>query len=311
VISGLDPFDANSLALLRAMLTGIDPEGPPRLVPLQPQRRAKSVCLIPGSFNPPTLAHVALADHALTDGYDGVHFVYSVRTVGKRPSGLLPEDRLLLARMAAPSSAGVLVSSVGLLSDIAAAAVKELAPTDLSLMIGGDKLEQLFEDRWYDNLEASLDRLFSVARVIVAPRRDDGERVAQLIRSHPRYAPRIEICHLHPSVAEISSTRVRSVLKAGGDPAGLVPEAVAEFLAATHAFAPPKAVDGTKVDGYAMRRQLFDLVLDGQRVSKAPDLHPGSQGRQLRTMLNTDSNHATQTDLFSSETNPSTQQSSA
>lgn len=290
--TGLDPFDATSLALLRTMLAGIDPEGEPRMLPLQPLRKARAVCLIPGSFNPPTLAHVALADRALSDGYDGVHFVYAVRTVGKRPNGLLPEDRLLLARIAAPERVGVLVSSVGLLSEIAAVAAKTLAPTDLAIMIGGDKLEQLFEDRWYEDPDAALEQLFGLARVIVAPRRDDAERVAQLIRTHPRWAPRIEIAHLHPSVAEISSTRVRQVLRSGGDPSGLVPDEVARFLADVAAFAPATLFDGVDTDRYAMRRELFDLVLDG-RTGERPDLHvlwklahdPGIQGRQLRRLL--------------------------
>jgi nicotinic acid mononucleotide adenylyltransferase len=293
VSAGLDPFDAASLATLRTMLNGIDPDGPPRLLPLQPLRRARAVCLIPGSFNPPTVAHLALADRALSDGYDGVHLVYAVRTVGKRSNGLLPEDRLMLSRAATPDRVGVLVSSAGLLADIAIAATAELDPTELALMVGGDKLEQLFEDRWYDDRDATLDRLFASARVIVAPRRDDAERVAQLIRAHPRWAPRIEICHLHPSVAEISSTRVRQVLRAGGDPSGLVPEPVAVFLASVGAFAPPAWLDGRAVDRYTMRRQLFELVMDARCTREPPDLHllwklahdPGVQGRQLRAML--------------------------
>ena len=276
VTTGLDPFDATSLALLRTMLLGIDPDGPPRLVPLQPLRRARAVCLIPGSFNPPTVAHIALADRAFSDGYDGVHFVYSVRTVGKGTSGLLPEDRLLLARAAAPDHVGVLVSSVGLLAEIASAAVASLAPTDLAVMIGGDKLEQLFEDRWYADRDAALDQLFSSARLLVAPRRDDGERVAQLIRAHPRWAPRIELCHLHPSVAEVSSTRVRQVLRGGGDPSGLVPESVGRFLADVAAFSPDAAFDGGAVDRYEMRRHLFDLVLDGHPARAHPLLRATS-----------------------------------
>lgn len=294
MLAGLDPFDTASLSTLRSLLAGVDPEGPPRILSLQPVKRARALCLIPGSFNPPTVAHVALADRALSDGYDAVHLTYSVRTVGKRQTALAPEDRLLLARAAAPQGAGVCVASVGLLADLAEAAVATFDPVELALMIGGDKLEQLFEARWYTDRDEALDRLFSVARVLVAPRRDDGERIASLIREHPRWAPRIEICHLHPSIAEISSTRVRQVLRQGGDPSGLVPEEVASYLREVGAFCKPIALDGREVDRYSIREKLFDLVLDPGGVSgKAPDLHllwklahdPGSQGRDLRALL--------------------------
>jgi len=293
MLVGLDPFDAASLSTLRAMLSGLDPEGPPKLTSLMPIRRPKAMCLIPGSFNPPTVAHVALADRAASEGYDSIHFTYSVRTVGKRQNGLAPEDRLLLARVAAPDGVGVTISSAGLLADIAQAASEEFNPGDLAIMIGGDKLEQLFDPRWYQDRDATLDRLFIHARIMVAPRRDDAERIARLIRDHPRWAPRIEMCHLHPSIAEISSTRVRQVLRAGGDASGLVPEQVAMFLRDVAAFSPPVKLDGQGTDLYALRAQLFDLVLDGRCTREAPDLHllwklahdPGSQGRDLRALL--------------------------
>lgn len=293
MLVGLDPFDATSLSTLRSMLAGLDPEGPPRIVSMKPIRRPKAMCLIPGSFNPPTVAHVALADRAASEGYESVHFAYSVRTVGKRLNGLAPEDRLLLARAAAPDGVGVTVSSAGLLADMAQAAIEGFDPGELAIMIGGDKLEQLFDPRWYQDRDATLDRLFSHARIMVAPRRDDAERIARLIRDHPRWSPRMDLCHLHPSIAEISSTRVRQVLRAGGDPSGLVPEQVAMFLKDVGAFAPPVQLDGRGTDLYALRAQLFDLVLDGRCTREAPDLRllwrlahdPGSQGRELRALL--------------------------
>ena len=293
MLAGLDPFDATSLSTLRSVLAGLDPDGPPTLVALQPSRRAKAVCLVPGSFNPPTVAHVALADRARNEGYDGVHFVYSVRTVGKRPNGLVPEDRLLLTRAAAPSGVGVCVSSAGLLADMAVAATQAFDPTDLAILVGGDKLEQLFEHRWYADRDAALEQLFSLARVLVAPRRDETERIEEILRAHPRWGPRVDVLHLHPSIAEVSSTRVRQVLRAGGDPSGLVPEPVASFLAEVAAFAPAVRFDGVARDRYAMRAQLFDLVLDGRCTREVPNLRllwrlaqdPGPQGRELRALL--------------------------
>lgn len=291
----VDAFDATSIATLRALLLRLDPEGVPELVPLVPARRATSVCLIPGSFNPPTSAHVALAEHARGSGFDGVWFLYARRTLAKRANGLTPEDRLLAMRLASPDGVGTAVVSHGLLVDQAEAAARAFDAKELSFVVGSDKLEQLFESQWYPNRDEALERFFARARLIVVPRHGEGEKTKVILqRTEARpFAHRVDIVHLHPSVSEVSSTRVRQVLRAGGSPAGLVPPHIEEFLVAVGVFSPPTVIAHRPVNRYDLRQRLIDLVLDSRCTREAPDLHalwrlaldPGSGGETLRDLL--------------------------
>src|SRR5438046_2556850 len=60
----IDPFDLASIFLLREMIDAVDPRGAPSLRCLQPARLCRSIAILPGSFNPPTAAHVLLAERA-------------------------------------------------------------------------------------------------------------------------------------------------------------------------------------------------------------------------------------------------------
>ncbi|MFP5224380.1 MAG: nicotinate-nicotinamide nucleotide adenylyltransferase [Actinomycetota bacterium] len=292
----LDGFDAASIATLRSILGRLDPEGTPELVPLQPARKNGAVALIPGSFNPPTSAHSALAELARSEGYRSSWFVYARRTLAKAPSGLIPEDRLLAMRLACSDGVGTAVSSHGLLVDQAEAAWRAFDAGEIGFVIGSDKFEQLFEDRWYPDRDEALERLFARAVVIVAPRHGHGEKVRYLLQRPDvrRFSSRIEVRHLHPSVSEISSTRVRQILRAGGPPTGLVPTGVEALLRDTGAFGPPTKIGREDVDRYQLRQRLLGLVLDGRCTRDAPDLHslwrlaldPGEAGRSLRELLN-------------------------
>lgn len=291
----VDSFDAASIATLRAVLARLDPEGPPEIVPLQPARRVRSVCLIPGSFNPPTLAHAALGDLARAEGYEATWFLSARRTLAKRPHGLSPEDRLLAMRLGAPDGVGTAVVSHGLLVDQAEAAWRCFEAPELAFIVGSDKLEQLFEERWYPDRQEALERFFGRARLIVAPRHGHGEKVRFLLqRGDVRpFVPRIEVRHLHPSVAEISSTRVRQVLRSGGSPSGLVTGPVEDLLVETGAFGPATLIGRERVDRYQLRQRLIDLVVDGRCTRDTPDLHalwrmaldPGTSGQRLRELL--------------------------
>jgi nicotinic acid mononucleotide adenylyltransferase len=291
----VDGFDAASIAMLRSILGRLDPDGTPELVPLQPARRNGTVALIPGSFNPPTSAHTALAELARSEGYRSTWFIYARRTLAKQSSGLIPEDRLLTMRLACVDGVGTAVTSHGLLVDQAEAAWRAFDSSDMAFIVGSDKFEQLFEDRWYPDRDQALEKLFARTRIIVAPRHGHGEKVRFLLQRPDvrRFSSRIDVRHLHPSVSEISSTRVRQILRAGGPPTGLVPPSVEDFLREAGPFAPPLRIGREEIDRYELRQKLLGLVLDGRCTREAPDLHslwrmaldPGQAGKSLRELL--------------------------
>jgi nicotinic acid mononucleotide adenylyltransferase len=217
--------------------------GPPRLEVLWPfaPGSPERIGLVSGSFDPMTLAHVALSD-ALGETADLVLFLYSPRTLPKQPgpggdpgSPLLdPRDRVasLLAYCRPRPGRGVALCSHGLYAD-QAEAVREAFPTaDIVFGMGSDKVLQLVDPEWYVDREAALDRLFSLARVVYAVREgeEEEERLAEALEEASRWGRRLEPLALPAALAGLSSRRVRGEVIRGRPVADLVPPEVIPFL---------------------------------------------------------------------------------
>src|SRR5213593_5028048 len=91
----MHPYDLPTLFGHRDVLAQLDPHGPPRMVALRGAPGLGSIAILPGSFNPPTAAHLLLAERARREGYGCVLYVLARRTVDKQQNGLIPEDRLM------------------------------------------------------------------------------------------------------------------------------------------------------------------------------------------------------------------------
>ncbi|MGH2687876.1 MAG: hypothetical protein ACRDKW_03575, partial [Actinomycetota bacterium] len=167
-------------------------EGPPRLELLTPAPPVpRAVGLLSGSFDPPTVAHAALASGLLGAGCELVLLVWSVRTLPKEaaPGGdpippLLHEDaRLdcLVAMAAARPGLAVALCSRGLIAEQAEAAARRFPGARLVVGMGSDKVLQLLDPRWYDDRTAALDRLTSLATVALAPRAGQEAAVAEVL----------------------------------------------------------------------------------------------------------------------------------
>ena len=125
------------------------------------------VGVFPGSFDPPTVAHLAIAEAARRHcRLDRLDLVVSRAPLGKDHAAQAPvEERVSsLERLAAGRPwLGVAVTEHRLLADVAAG-------YDV-LVMGADKWAQLHDPAWYggstDERDAALARL---PRVVVAPR---------------------------------------------------------------------------------------------------------------------------------------------
>lgn len=300
----MDPFDLASVFALRTILQDLERAEVPTLRTITPVPACRSVAILPGAFDPPTAAHLHLAERALGEGYEKVVFTLAVRTVGKRRSGLSREDRLLALR--AMSSRNIIVAAVshGLYADQADAARDAFPGAEIAFLVGSDKVFQIFDPRWYRDRDEALNRFFSAARLVVAPRADHARALRDVLvdPANAAFADRVEILRLHPAVGGLSSSRVRGLLNAGAQPTGLVPTAVAGLLEHLRAFAPAMVVGNEEVDAYEMRRALIDLLWrarssvggsDTADHAPLPDLRrlmaiataPTSPGRALRASL--------------------------
>lgn len=293
----LDAYDLATLFAHRSVLEDLDPDGPPRLVVLRGAPAIGSIAVFPGSFNPPTSAHLLLAERARREGFGCVLFVLARNTVGKEASGLIPEDRLLALRFIAQRAGmGVAVCSSGMYVDMADAAAMLYPGSEAAFLIGSDKVREIFDPSYYADRDDALDALFARTRLIVAPRTDDGEKVGEILdrAENRRWADHVSVLPLHPAVSDLSSTRVRGLLQSGAEPTGLVPSAVGTFLGEVGAFARAEPSGAEEIDRYQLRAQLLDALWDAREWAvRAADfralvrlsMDPGDEGRRLRGML--------------------------
>jgi nicotinic acid mononucleotide adenylyltransferase len=118
----------------------------------------------PGSFNPATVAHVAIAEAAWQQcGLERVDLILSEQTLGKLDVvGPTVEDRAESLRLVLKDRPwiGVAITTSQLLAEIAAS-------YDV-LVMGADKWQQITELHWYDSDEHRQRSLGSLPRLAIA-----------------------------------------------------------------------------------------------------------------------------------------------
>jgi nicotinate-nucleotide adenylyltransferase len=147
----------------------------------------------PGSFDPPTIAHLAVAEAAVRQaGLDRVDLVLARRTLGKDhldPASVERRRALLLAVAAGRPWLGVAVTDDRLIVD--------QAEGYDAVIMGADKWAQVVDPAWYGGSRAARDAAVArLPRVLVAPRA--GDRPAG-----------VELLDLPPHLADVSATAVR------------------------------------------------------------------------------------------------------
>ena len=294
-------YDLKRLFALREALETLDPAAPPTARLLHPQavvplRRIGILC---GSFNPLTVAHTELAARACqVFQLERVFFTLAKVTVDKEQvTGLGLEDRLLLLSLYAQQRdyVGVAVVNRGLYFEQAQALRALLGEqSELSFVVGMDKLVQILDPRYYQDREAALRQLFALTSLIVANRGDlDQESCTQLLDRPENRPYHSHICffRLPAAMADLSATAIRNALAAGEEVSDQVPAETAVFLAETHAYGPPLRSGEGAIDAYAVRLAcLASLYTVRSWAAQAVDfrrllhvaLTPGEKGRALR-----------------------------
>jgi nicotinic acid mononucleotide adenylyltransferase len=243
------PLDEALAARAAAALAELRRPGPPRLEVLLPGEIGSPgpavVGLLSGSFDPPTIAHRALARGLVEMGCELVLLVWSVRTLPKeRAPGGDPSPPLLdtaariecLAALAGSPQAGpglgVALSSHGLIAEQAEAAAHRFPGARLVAGMGSDKVLQLLDPRWYEDRTPALDRLTALATVAYAARAGEEElvRAALADPANARWRWAFGSLGCDPAVAAVSSREVRTRLRAGEDVSDLVPPEVFRLL---------------------------------------------------------------------------------
>ncbi len=112
----------------------------------------------PGTFNPPTVAHLAIAEAALEQGaLDHLDLVVSTVPLGKDPTGPSLEARVAILEAIAASrpGLGVRVTERQLIAEVAAGYD--------AVVVGVDKWLQIIDPGWYEGSVVARDE--AVARL--------------------------------------------------------------------------------------------------------------------------------------------------
>jgi hypothetical protein len=147
----------------------------------------------PGSFDPPTVAHLAIAEAARRQGgLDRVVLAVSRRALGKgEGAGPRLADRLTVLTAIADRLGwlGVVLTDEQLVADVSAGYD--------AVIVGADKWAQILDPVWYESPDARDAAVARLPRVLVAPR--------------PPFSPEgIELLDVGPEHRGISSTAVRA-----------------------------------------------------------------------------------------------------
>ena len=250
------------------------------------------VGILPGSFNPPTIAHTNLASAALRQ-FSLDHVVYSLSSIivdKERAHGMCQEDRLFLLSLLArdlPSFAVALVNR-GLYSEQALAFRASFGDAaELWFIVGMDKVLQIFDPKYYDDRDRALEVLFANTQLVAANRGDKGASDLQALLEQPQNAPyrnRVHSLVLSPDVKDQSSSGVRCGVEEGLPWEHAVSEVVQEFVAATGAFRHPYDLRVAAMNMLYPIRQWVEMeVAFDTLVGRVAA--PGESGEALRQLL--------------------------
>jgi nicotinamide-nucleotide adenylyltransferase len=257
---------------VQKLLDQLDPQADPQalIVPGSPAPEGK-IIVFPGSFNPPTTAHLALLKQAWHFArLHGPMHIYAAMSkhITDKESVQRP---LLLDRIILLDSVlrhhlrhtGIMLFNRGLYVE-QAEGVRASFPqvTKLYFLIGFDKIVQIFDPHYYEDRDAALRELFALAEFLVAPRGEAGAAELTQLLDKPenrQFASHVLALPLSAAYRNISSTRIRQVPDTHLQE---VPQEVQHFIRETHAYTPPiELPDGSRIDYYGLRMQAIEAAL--------------------------------------------------
>jgi nicotinate-nucleotide adenylyltransferase len=179
--------------------------------------------VFPGTFNPPTRAHVALARAALAQ-VDEVVFVLPHAFPHKTYEGVAFEDRvrMLEAALEDDPQFSIAASRGGLFIDIARECREVYgAASELYFLCGRDAAERIVG--WDYGEPGEIQRQLSEYRLLVAPRQGGYEPPEDLKAG-------VCLLRIDGGYDDVSATLVRERIRSGGEWESLVPPQIVETV---------------------------------------------------------------------------------
>lgn len=214
--------DCAQLAKLARAAATVVASDEPCAVALAGGRRlsaAMRVGVFAGSFNPLTRAHVALANAARrAAGLDALIWACAAASVDKEQverAALVDRLAQMRAFVAGRRRDGLALLNRGLYVD-EARTIRALltSSAELTLIVGYDKIVQIFDPKYYADRDAALRALFSLARLLVAPREGEGAEALAALLAQPEnrpFAKHVRYLAVPAGYANDSSTEARAL----------------------------------------------------------------------------------------------------
>lgn len=301
--------DCARLSRLARAAADVEASDEPCVVALAGGRRLRAamrVGVFAGSFNPLTRAHVALGNAARrAANLDALIWTCAAASVDKEQverAALVDRLAQMRAFVAGRRGDALALLNRGLYVDEARTIRALLAPSaELTLIVGYDKIVQIFDPKYYADRDAALRALFSLARLLVAPREGAGAEALAALLAPPEnrmFAKHVSYLDVPAGYAHDSSTEARAL--AAATPPGsatlsrLVPPAGLALALHTGAYRPSASPED---DPYTIRaRWLAALAtLPPTIVRRLPllsmlveqTLAADDRGKRLRAWLAT------------------------
>lgn len=196
---------------------------PPERFPLCRPQGPGPVGIFPGSFDPPTTAHVRMARAAL-DGSPlrSLIITFDLENVDKASHALPLADRIALACIAFRKipRVGVAIASHGRFIEKARALRRSRSGGGIWFVVGADTMERILQPGFYVDPGREIPELLRSARFAVFPRMGPAARRERGGDDRARTVP----LRLSSRLRGLSSTGVRRSLRAGRLPIGDVPD---------------------------------------------------------------------------------------
>ncbi|UCE19302.1 MAG: FAD-dependent oxidoreductase [Gemmatimonadota bacterium] len=221
--------------------------------------------VFPSSFNPLTVSHVELIERAISDfAMDEVLLVLDKKTLDKEVFGATLEDRLLMLFSFCQDKPYISLglSNRGLFVD-KVTALRELYPpkTDIHFIVGYDTIIRVLDPKYYDDREASLEKLFSECSFLAANRGGESvEDISDLFEKdeNRKYADRVKTFVISDFLASVSSTQIRDLVTKGKSITDFVPIEIEEFISETGLYGPDISVGSERINIYNIRCQAIE-----------------------------------------------------
>ena len=193
--------------------------------------------IFPASFNPPTLAHLALIREAIKkERLNEVLVLLDMQAMDKRPVKARFEDRLVMLKKVFERDPKISIglSNHGLFLD-KIEPLRRIYPDPIALffIVGFDTILRVMDKKYYRNRRKSLDELFEQSRFLVANRDHYEETAFKMLfrkRQNKIYGEKVTFFTLHPKYSSLSSSLVRERITKGQPVDEWVPAAILQFV---------------------------------------------------------------------------------